>query len=145
MILVSFDASHNLRPLVHDHLTNSGFADMGQRLANGVMTLMFESAAFDVYDELEEVNEHEEGVVLEDGEYAFVRTDLQSMAFDRDPAYALTFSFTPHSEDDEEVEIEDEDEDEEVATVQDQDSNGLNPELKDNLRDLLRFLEDDEE
>jgi hypothetical protein len=135
MLLVSFDASHDLYPLVHDHLSNTGFVDIGRRVKGGVMTVGFESAAFDPDDELEEANDHEEGVL--DGEYSFIRHDLQQMAFDRDAGFVLTFSFKPHTGSDDDYAIFQQIEAEEVTVVDD-------TKMKNDLREILRLLAEDD-
>jgi hypothetical protein len=144
MLLVSFDATHNLRPLVHDHLNNTGFVDVGQRVSDGVMTLAFESAAFDPDDDLDEANEHEEGVVLDGGEYAFIRTDLQQMAFDRDSSFLLTFSFKAHTGSDDDYFGGDEDNggDEEATKLADA-KLADDTRMKDDLREIFRILAED--
>lgn len=140
MLLVSFDASHNLYPLVHDHLSNTGFADIGRRVKGGVMTVGFESAAFDPDDELAEANDHEEGVVLDGGEYSFIRDDLQQMAFNRDPAFVLSFSFIPHTGSDDEYAGFGDDPIVETATPKAEDDT----KMKDDLREIFRRLAEDD-
>lgn len=82
--------------LVYDHLSNYGFAEIGNNVTATAITVDFESAVFDIDDEMDEANEHEKGLVEDGGEYAFIREDLQEMVSRRDPTMILEYAFTAH-------------------------------------------------